>query len=972
MRKTILVLFVLTIPAKIFPQGYNPPYPRLSGFVWSVPNIEYYSKFDLLFISNNAAYIPQSLKTINPDIKVVVARDINGGAGMLLPDDWKTRTSTGGGPTFCNLYFAGDFYADLTDFCPRLTQYGNQRFNEYVDDQFKQVVDLNYFDGIGTDGLWSSYYGGSSCNSDLDFDRDGVNDYAQHGRAWLDNEIYNGVLKVLENLRAGLGPDKLIIINSGGPHTWGKTYTNGFVHEHFGGHYSFDGNKEVYDGWMKDGFQPAIPIVNSDPGGDIPDLDLVRPSRNQLFLMRYGLTFALITGAFYDYTDNSSEHYWIKWYDEYELDLGQPQGAAQKTPGGAWVRFFERGVAVVNGLDTKTVTVTASEIRNLIGHDGPYYHFRGGQDLALNGASAINNGEEVTDQNPLVFTMWQPYGINPVDGGLNPAISDGVILVYAPQIVVSDIVIDDWHSGTSPGSATPAENRAANMAGFLYPTSSEGGCGMGSDYYSLRCAIYSQQDPNSDPPDEPLLSPPFAYAPGGTNANAIYTPSIGVPGSYTIYEWHGKFADKPSATNVPYIVTHENGQDTIIVNQNLNTGQWNYLGYYSFTTGQLGKVTISAKNAAGTVMADAIKFVYQGGPAEDKTAPVLLNLYPARDSLLVIFSEPLDKISAENINNYKLEAVPALPQRIISVSLKAANQVMLSIDPLIKNQSYQLTVNGIADISGNEVTANASESFIYTEALIQNLWVASGKKYVTAELASGDLVYIDREYKVNTIPAVCLGATWIKTAMDDKAGQQNPFLTYQVTENMTVWVAVSTASSLPSFLTTQGWQKTSEVIIIDIAGTLYNYILYEKSFPSGTQVSLGSNEDTQNRHMYLVLNKPTALLGSKPGSLVHGNTEFDLKIYPNPFNPSTRIYLNFPDWITTGQINGENQEVSISIYDIHGKVIRHLYRGKLSQGRKEFIWDGRDDHNRLINSGVYGVECEFQGNIKTYKILLLK
>lgn len=77
-------------------------------------------------------------------------------------------------------------------------------------------------------------------------------------------------------------------------------------------------------------------------------------------------------------------------------------------------------------------------------------------------------------------------------GELQSAVSDGAVLTYQPTTVVSDIIIDDWNSGTSPGSPSPSEKRGIDIVGFRWPTP-DVNCAAGSDYYTVRCSVY--EDP---------------------------------------------------------------------------------------------------------------------------------------------------------------------------------------------------------------------------------------------------------------------------------------------------------------------------------------------------------------------------------------------------------------------------------------------------------------------------------------------
>ncbi len=55
--------------------------------------------------------------------------------------------------------------------------------------------------------------------------------------------------------------------------------------------------------------------------------------------------------------------------------------------------------------------------------------------------------------------------------------------------------------------------------------------------------------------------------------------------------------------------------------------------------------------------------------------------------------------------------------------------------------------------------------------------------------------------------------------------------------------------------------------------------------------------------------------------------------HPNPFNPQTVITFSLP----------RAQDVRLRIYDISGRLVRTLVRGRLEAGSHEVTWKGRDD-----------------------------
>jgi hypothetical protein len=84
--------------------------------------------------------------------------------------------------------------------------------------------------------------------------------------------------------------------------------------------------------------------------------------------------------------------------------------------------------------------------------------------------------------------------------------------------------------------------------------------------------------------------------------------------------------------------------------------------------------------------------------------------------------------------------------------------------------------------------------------------------------------------------------------------------------------------------------------------------------------------------------------------------------YPNPFNPGTRIPVSLR----------ERGHLRLDILSARGRLIRVLHRGELPAGRREFLWDGRDDADRPVPSGVYLSRLEAAGSVRSRRLVLLK
>ena len=89
--------------------------------------------------------------------------------------------------------------------------------------------------------------------------------------------------------------------------------------------------------------------------------------------------------------------------------------------------------------------------------------------------------------------------------------------------------------------------------------------------------------------------------------------------------------------------------------------------------------------------------------------------------------------------------------------------------------------------------------------------------------------------------------------------------------------------------------------------------------------------------------------------------------YPNPFNPET--------WIPY-ELAGDS-DVSITIYDSHGYLVRQLDMGQQVKGRyidkeKAVYWDGKDDNGASVASGVYFYTLRSDNFSQTRRLVILK
>ena len=91
--------------------------------------------------------------------------------------------------------------------------------------------------------------------------------------------------------------------------------------------------------------------------------------------------------------------------------------------------------------------------------------------------------------------------------------------------------------------------------------------------------------------------------------------------------------------------------------------------------------------------------------------------------------------------------------------------------------------------------------------------------------------------------------------------------------------------------------------------------------------------------------------------------------FPNPFNTTT----NFLYSIASNTQNAESSvEVTIRIYNMLGQKVRTMVLGWQKAGQHAFKWDGRNDNNVQLPSGIYFYQIQAGEFVQTKKMLLLK
>ena len=85
--------------------------------------------------------------------------------------------------------------------------------------------------------------------------------------------------------------------------------------------------------------------------------------------------------------------------------------------------------------------------------------------------------------------------------------------------------------------------------------------------------------------------------------------------------------------------------------------------------------------------------------------------------------------------------------------------------------------------------------------------------------------------------------------------------------------------------------------------------------------------------------------------------------YPNPFNPATTI----PVSVAAGA-----GDVDLTIYNVLGQPVRHVWNGTLAAGEHRLSWDGRDAQGQPVAAGVYVVRLHHGNQTRIRKMVKIE
>lgn len=118
---------------------------------------------------------------------------------------------------------------------------------------------------------------------------------------------------------------------------------------------------------------------------------------------------------------------------------------------------------------------------------------------------------------------------------------------------------------------------------------------------------------------------------------------------------------------------------------------------------------------------------------------------------------------------------------------------------------------------------------------------------------------------------------------------------------------------------------------------------------------------TEVEYAIMICPKPAAVEEEEEGSITPKDFEL-YQSYPNPFNNQTIIKYDLL----------KSCQVTLTIYNILGQKVKTLVKERQSAGSKTVSWDGKDEKNKDLASGIYFYQLKAGEVTQTKRMVLLK
>ncbi len=329
------------------------------------------------------------------------------------------------------------------------------------------------------------------------------------------------------------------------------------------------------------------------------------------------------------------------------------------------------------------------------------------------------------------------------------------------------------------------------------------------------------------------------------------------------------------------------------------------------TTHQPGRTYVlsisNVRDLDGNAIASGSSRSYElNGGSDDTTPPQLTNVTVLDLTHIdAVFNERLDSNSAEDRSNYQINnGVQVLQARVSS----DGRQVQLTTTPHQGGTTYSLQVSNVRDEAGNTISGNSSASY-ETPAIGDN------EPPALVSVSVNGVTQIDVTFNEP------VEKTSAETKVNYSISGNVQVLGAILDENLTtVHLITSTHGEGQSYTLTVSNVKDRAANANAIAASQLTYDMSAETPPDG-----GDN------------------IGNQQTFALYQN-------YPNPFNPETEIKFFLE----------KQRTIELKVYNPLGQLVKSLVKENLPAGFHTVVWDGTNNNNLQVPSGVYIYSLEIK------------
>ena len=128
---------------------------------------------------------------------------------------------------------------------------------------------------------------------------------------------------------------------------------------------------------------------------------------------------------------------------------------------------------------------------------------------------------------------------------------------------------------------------------------------------------------------------------------------------------------------------------------------------------------------------------------------------------------------------------------------------------------------------------------------------------------------------------------------------------------------------------------------------------------------LATNDDYTYREVHHIYGTPAEI---EESNQVARNIQYILFSSPNPFERHTTVHYRFSSILN----NDLDNQVSLKIFDVVGRLVKALINDHQQDGSSSITWNGRDENNHEVSSGIYFCMLKTETFCKTIKLIVLR